>query len=150
QNRAIKSITDIFDGQEIGHSRFTVPAMRSGDLIGAESGSGNRLRLLEEDILANVQSIQLENGLRPDETLKSMDFSIEMETGTGKTYVYLRTLLELNEQYGFSKFVIVVPSIAVREGVNKSLEMTKEHFGRLYENVPYHHFVYDSSKTGNL
>ena len=66
------------------------------------------------------------------EYLDGMNFTVEMETGTGKTYVYLRTIYELNKQYGFSKFVIVVPSVAIREGVYKSLQITEEHFNELY------------------
>ena len=150
QNRAIDSITGIFKGQEVSNTRFTVSALQQGDLYESDIGVGNRLKLLEEDILSNVQSIQIQNGLRRDNTLESMDFSIEMETGTGKTYVYLRTLLELNEKYGFSKFVIVVPSIAIREGVYKSLQMTEEHFSELHNNVPYDYFIYNSDDLNKV
>ncbi|MEW6527680.1 MAG: DEAD/DEAH box helicase family protein, partial [Spirochaetota bacterium] len=79
-----------------------------------------------------------------------LNFTVEMETGTGKTYVYLRTIYELNKKYGFKKFVIVVPSIAIREGVLKNLEITFEHFQNLYENVPVNYYVYDSSKVSIL
>jgi restriction endonuclease len=75
-----------------------------------------------------------------------MDFTVEMETGTGKTYVYLRTIFELNRLYGFTKFIIVVPSIAIKEGVHKSLQITADHFRELYENVSFDYFVYDSGK----
>ena len=78
--------------------------------------------------------------------LQGMHFSVEMETGTGKTYVYLRTIFELNAKYGFKKFIIVVPSVAIREGVLKSLEITREHFSTLYNNIPIDFFVYDSKK----
>ncbi|MFQ1868043.1 DEAD/DEAH box helicase family protein [Aeromonas veronii] len=80
------------------------------------------------------------------QTLPSRDFTIEMETGTGKTYVYLRSVFELNQRYGLTKFIIVVPSVAIKEGVNKSLEITEEHFRQQYKNVQYDYFVYDSSK----
>jgi len=150
QNKAIDSITGIFEGQEIGNSRFTVSASQDRDMFESEVGVGNRLKLLDEDILSNVQSIQLENGLRPDKTLRSMDFSVEMETGTGKTYVYLNTLMQLNQKYGFSKFVIVVPSIAIREGVYKSLQMTEDHFKERYDNVPYDYFIYDSDDLNKV
>jgi type III restriction enzyme len=73
-----------------------------------------------------------------------------METGTGKTYVYLRTIFELNKTYGFKKFIIVVPSVAIREGVLKSIDMTKEHFQTLYEKAPFDHFVYDSKRLGKV
>ncbi len=76
-------------------------------------------------------------------------FSVEMETGTGKTYVYLRTIFELSRRYGFQKFIIVVPSVAIREGVLKNIEITAEHFRALYNNPP-EHFVYDAKKINRL
>ena len=100
-------------------------------------GIGNRLRLLDEDIHKNIKEIQLRNGLAHSESLDSMDFTVEMETGTGKTYVYLRSIFEMNRIYGFTKFIIVVPSVAIKEGVYKSLQMTETHFKGLYENVQY-------------
>src|SRR5205814_5363828 len=77
-------------------------------------------------------------------------FSVEMETGTGKTYVYLRTIFELSRRYGFQKFIIVVPSVAIREGVLKNIEITDEHFRALYNNLPFEHFVYDAKKVNRL
>ncbi len=68
-----------------------------------------------------------------------------METGTGKTYVYLKSIFELNRKYGFTKFIIVVPSIAIKEGTYKTLDITKEHFKSQFDNVNYDYFVYDSS-----
>lgn len=79
-----------------------------------------------------------------------MNFTVEMETGTGKTYVYLRTIYELNKHYGFTKFVIVVPSVAIREGVYKSLQITKEHFDELYNRTPLEYFIYDSQKLDKV
>lgn len=79
-----------------------------------------------------------------------MHFSVEMETGTGKTYVYLRTIYELNKQYGFKKFVIVVPSVPIREGVLKNLQITHEHFQTLYDNTPIRFYVYDRNKKSQL
>ena len=73
-----------------------------------------------------------------------------METGTGKTYVYLRTVFELNRKYGFTKFVIVVPSVAIKEGVYKTLQMTEEHFRDIYANTPFEYFIYDSAKLGQV
>ena len=73
-----------------------------------------------------------------------------METGTGKTYVYLRTIFELSRRYGFKKFIIVVPSVAIREGVLKNIEITREHFRALYNNLPFEHFVYDARKVNRL
>ena len=111
-----------------------------------DKGYGNRLRLLDEELLENVRTIQLKNGLKQSKDLPSRDFTIEMETGTGKTYVYLRSIFEMNKLYGFTKFIIVVPSIAIKEGVAKSLEMTETHFKEQYDNVPFDHFVYDSGR----
>lgn len=79
-----------------------------------------------------------------------MNFSIEMETGTGKTYVYLRSIYELYQHYGFKKFVIVVPSIAIKEGVMKNLEITSEHFGLLYNHPQVDFYLYDPKKRGQL
>jgi len=151
---AIEAVCDLFRGQEICRTEFTVTPEAGGGIslpgIGNELGIGNRLTLLDEDIHANLCDIQLRNSLPPTETLASGDFTVEMETGTGKTYVYLRTVFELNKRYGFTKFVIVVPSIAIKEGVYKSLQITKEHFSSLYAGVPYDYFLYDSTKPGKV
>jgi len=107
----------------------------------------NVLDLPKEKILENLNEIQKKNGLslsNIDNLKEPYNFTIEMETGTGKTYVYLRTILELNKQYGFSKFIIVVPSVAIKEGVLKTLNITKEHFKQLYDNLPYYYFPYSS------
>jgi type III restriction enzyme len=108
------------------------------------------LQLLDDEILGNLGDIQLRNGLRPSSTLASGDFTVEMETGTGKTYVYLRTIFELNRRYGFTKFVIVVPSVAIKEGVYKTLQMTEEHFRVCTLIAPFEYFLYDSSKLGQV
>ena len=147
QNKAISSIVYIFEGQEICQSNFSVSRVK-GDTLGItenELGIGNRLELLDDEILANIQNIQLKNGLPQSKKLNSMDFSVEMETGTGKTYVYLKSIFELNRKYGFTKFIIVVPSIAIKEGTKKTLDITTEHFKSIFDNVNYDHFVYDSS-----
>src|SRR3546814_11512771 len=81
-------------------------------LVENELGIGNRLSLLDDEIVTNLKDIQLRNGLPPSSALASGDFTVEMETGPGKTYVYLRTVFELNKRFGFTKFVIVVPSVA--------------------------------------
>ncbi len=102
----------------------------------------------------NIQQVQKNNGLKistEDEIISNgWNFSVEMETGTGKTYVYIRTIYELNKLYGFKKFVVVVPSVAIREGVMKNLEITEEHFQNLYDKVPVTSNVYDSKKVSNL
>ena len=149
QDSAISSIVDIFEGQEICQSNFSIVREHSkgqktmGDYD--DLGIGNRLELLDDELLANIQNIQLRNGLPQSKKLGSMDFSVEMETGTGKTYVYLKSIFELNKRYGFTKFIIVVPSIAIKEGTKKTLEITSEHFKTLFDNTPYDYFVYDSS-----
>ena len=160
QAQAIESVTSVFSGQEICQTNFTVASLQSweeGSLFyGKEENSlgiGNRLRLLDEDIHANIRKIQLKNGLAPSESFDSkggIHLTVEMETGTGKTYVYLRTIFEMNRLYGFTKFIIVVPSIAIKEGVQKSLEITATHFKELYENVAFDYFTYDSSKLSDV
>lgn len=158
QLQAIESVCDLFRGQEVCRTEFTVtlqtPDAQSQQMsLGiAESdlGVGNRLTLLDDEIEQNLEDIQLRGGLPPSGALTSGDFTVEMETGTGKTYVYLRTLFELNKRYGFSKFVIVVPSVAIKEGVYKTLQTTEEHFKGLYAGVPFDYFLYDSGKLGQV
>jgi len=153
QHEAINAIADLFEGQNVCKTNFTVaPLKREAqmDWLSTDLGIGNRLRLLDEDIHDNLKSIQLRNGLAPSETFDSMNFTVEMETGTGKTYVYLRTIFKMNRLYGFTKFIIVVPSVAIKEGVYKSLQMTEEHMKGLYDNVQFDYFVYDSQKLGQV
>ena len=149
QQDAIKSITDLFEGQPLEDSimEFNLKEEGTLDLI---NGVSNNLILSEEQILKNLQSVQEQNEIEPSKDLDGMHFSVEMETGTGKTYVYLRSIYELNKAYGFKKFVIVVPSVAIREGVLKNLEITHEHFQNLYDNIPLNFQVYDSSKVSTL
>jgi type III restriction enzyme len=155
QLHAIEAVCDLFRGQEICRTEFTV-TRDTGDLqdrlafAQTDLGIGNRLTLLDEELLANLHAIQLRHGLPPSSSLASGDFTVEMETGTGKTYVYLRTIFELNKRYGFTKFVIVVPSVAIKEGVYKSLQITEEHFKALYSGVPFEYFLYDSGKLGQV
>ena len=163
QLQAIESVCDLFRGQEICRTEFTVtmklPAPEGGPsglqqltlgVADTDKGLGNRLTLVDDQLLDNLRSVQLRNGLAPSSTLASGDFTVEMETGTGKTYVYLRTVFELNKRYGFTKFVIVVPSVAIKEGVYKSLQITEEHFKSMYAGVPVDFFLYDSSKLGQV
>ncbi|MFA7580963.1 DEAD/DEAH box helicase family protein, partial [Castellaniella sp.] len=167
QMQAIEAVCDLFRGQEVCRTEFTVtmraPQPPAGDLFPgtkpeqltlgvAESdlGVGNRLTLLDDELLKNLADIQLRGALPPSSSLTSGDFTVEMETGTGKTYVYLRTIFELNKRYGFCKFVIVVPSVAIKEGVYKTLQITEEHFKGLYAGMPFDYFLYDSSKLGQV
>ena len=158
QQDAINSVVDVFAGQEICKSNFTVyapeylAAQKTMDL--KDIGFANKLQLTEAQVVENVQRIQLRNGLKPS-TIKEVskdlyDFSIEMETGTGKTYVYLRTIMEMNRKYGFTKFIIVVPSIPIKEGVYKTLQITKKHFQENYDGIDYSYFVYDSSRLSKI
>jgi len=155
QRDAIEAVCDLFRGQETCRTEFTVTRNALADqqemeYSRTELGIGNRLQLLDEEVLANLKDVQLHNGLRPSEMLRSGDFTIEMETGTGKTYVYLRTIFALNRSYGFTKFVIVVPSVAIKEGVYKTLQITEDHFRALYANQPFEYFLYDSAKLGQV
>jgi type III restriction enzyme len=153
QREAINAVVNLFEGQQVCRTNFTVAPLKKEaqiDWLASDLGIGNRLKLLDEDIHTNVKEIQLRNGLAPSETFNSMDFTVEMETGTGKTYVYLRTIFEMSEKYGFTKFIIVVPSVAIKEGVYKSLQMTEEHFKGIYDNIQFDYFVYDSQKLGQV
>ncbi len=154
QHDAINAILGVFEGQEARQTNFSVPTIKQAqmEMLSEQSdlGIGNKKELLDDEILANVQKVQLTNGLKQSDSLGSMDFTVEMETGTGKTYVYLRSIFEMNRRFGFSKFIIVVPSIAIKEGVYKSLQITEEHFKEHFDNVPYDYFVYDSSSLGEV
>ena len=148
QEQAVSAVVDLFRGQTPRQSNFTVSNYSDQGTMFTDNGVGNKLELVEDEILENLQAVQLRNGLPQTKALKkgAYDFDIEMETGTGKTYVYLRTIFELNKAYGFKKFIIVVPSIAIKEGVAKALQITKEHFQTIYNNVVYDSYIYDGSK----
>lgn len=154
QRQAVEAVCDLFRGQELCRSTFTVSrATANGAFLPGmqnDLGVGNRLLLLDDELLKNLHAVQLRNGLPPSSSLASSDFTVEMETGTGKTYVYLRTVFELNKRYGFTKFIVVVPSVAIKEGVYKSLEIMEEHFRALYTGVPFEYFLYDSAKPGQV
>ncbi len=148
QQTAIGAVVDIFAGQMIAPSHYMIENTNTnaqGELM-ATTGFDNNITLTDEQILENLQKTQENNDIEKSTQLNSKDFSIEMETGTGKTYVYLRTIFELSFYYNLRKFVIVVPSIAVREGVLKSIEMMHQHFKTLYKNKEFNYFVYDSKK----
>ncbi len=148
---AIKAVTDLFEGQPLRGGDFEFSYQPAGTLH-TMLGIGNQLKLTSEDIANNVVAIQKANDITPQKAFEEagMNFSIEMETGTGKTYVYLRTVYQLYQLYGFTKFVIVVPSIPIREGVLKSLQITHDHFQQLYNKVPASFMVYDSKKPNLL
>lgn len=151
QDEAISAVVDLFKGQTSSQSIFTVSSgARNTKITGSNYsglGIGNRLEISESELLANLQDVQLRNNIAQSKTFgDGYEFDIEMETGTGKTYVYTKSMMELNKAYGFSKFIIVVPSIAIKEGVKKSLEITRTHFRELYDNLQYDFFIYESNK----
>ncbi|MDI6701052.1 MAG: DEAD/DEAH box helicase family protein [bacterium] len=156
QLKAVNSTVNLFEGQQRGAGtvKFTFNKNDPEELFSGINSIGNRLAISNEQIYKNLSEIQKNNEISvvTEEEFKDngLNFTVEMETGTGKTYVYLRTIYELNKKYGFKKFVIVVPSIAIREGVLKNLEITFEHFQNLYDNVPVNYYVYDSSKVSSL
>ena len=151
QTDAVNAIVDLFAGQESAHSTFSVETGAQVQMSGMnEMGFGNGLVIDDNALLENMHTVQKRNNLPITDDAKAHQFSIEMETGTGKTYVYTKTIFELNRKYGLTKFIIVVPSVPIREGVYKSFEVTKEHFGLQYDNVPYHYFIYNSSKLSHV
>ena len=157
QTDAASAVVDLFKGQEKLQSTFEITNIESADLVNqTEFGVSNVVKISKEELLNNMHEIQRKNN-RPltDDIVDEngalhLSFSEEMETGTGKTYVYTKTIFELNKRYGFTKFIIVVPSVAIREGVYKSLEVTKEHFENQYDNVPCRYFIYNSSKLSDV
>jgi type III restriction enzyme len=168
---AMAAVTDLFEGQPDAPEEYVpLRAAISGGLWSSqdlsELGVGNVLRLTDEQLRENARTVQDRNDIEigdPSQPLASwslfdtpMDaartcphFSVEMETGTGKTYVYLRTIFELATRFGFKKYVIVVPSVAIREGVLKNLEITADHFRALYNEEP-RWFVYDAKQVSRL
>ena len=138
----IKSVVRLFEGQ---------PPLRELPLLLGEYGTfGNNLNISKEKIYDNLQNIQKDNNIPFELRDDSMDFSIEMETGTGKTYTYLRTIFELNKHYGWTKFIIIVPSISIKEGILKSIDIVSEHFENLYSDVVSNGYEYDSKKPNKL
>lgn len=149
QTDAVNAICDIFDGCEVKDSLFTIDTSKDSGIITGEGyeyfiGHSNKLTIDDFRMIENVRDIQSSNNIQMAKDLQNKNFTIEMETGTGKTYVYTKTILELNKRYGFTKFIIVVPSIAIKEGVNSSFVATNEHFKEKYDNVTYNWFVYSS------
>ena len=154
QLNAIQAVADLFSGQAMAHQDSEWSASGSPGQLFNELGIGNDLQLAPESIKNNLNAVQKQNFTSLEqkklEPYDGLDFTVEMETGTGKTYVYLRTIFELHAKYGWSKFIIVVPSVAIREGVLQSIRQTKEHFADLYGNVPFDSWVYDSKQVSRL
>lgn len=167
---AIKAVTDVFKGQpntklsqyarDIG--KLSNPQGQQMRLFGEGSDltlatddedyaigyANNPIQIDDNEALHNIQDVQERENIKRDtnliKKLSPLDLDVEMETGTGKTYVYIRTIFELNKLYGFSKFIIMVPSIAIREGVKKSFKMTENHFYQIYQKKATY-FIYNSS-----
>ena len=161
QLEAVEATCDLFRGQQFAGSSFTVgerafakDSLFGDDMLQAQYGvfgHGNELRVAPGQLLDNLHAVQEDGCLPATDVLtdgRLRDFTVEMETGTGKTYVYIRSIYELNRRYGITKFVIVVPSVAIREGVLKSFQTTRKHFETLYDRTPLDYFVYDSKDMG--
>ena len=157
QKDAISAVVDLFDGQPFDASTLEVKfrtnhldvgAQAALDLVDEVGSIGNNLLLDHSSILQNMKRIQDRNGLEVSELLsgESLDFDVEMETGTGKTYVYLRTIFELSKKYNFTKFVILVPSVAIKEGVTSSIRLMTKHFSQLYA-TPFDATVYSGGSA---
>jgi type III restriction enzyme len=171
QSEAVEALVRVFNGQPKQEQqsyrrdpgRYEMPALIQPTLIAtttdqddeeAETAYRNApLRLSDEHLLENIRGIQTENNIKLSSTLSkelgAVSLDVEMETGTGKTYVYIKTMFELHKRYGWSKYIVVVPSIAIREGVKKSFEITQEHFMQLY-GIKARFFVYNSANLHQL
>ncbi len=162
QTDAVKAVVDCFAGQPKGRGlKYAVDpgrvaAVTPGTLLGMESDgfANDRIALPPAQLLENLQTVQRRQNLPISPALKAtsvcgVNFDVEMETGTGKTYCYIKTMFELNRDYGWSKFIVVVPSIAIREGVLKSFEIMAEHFLEQYGKRT-RYFVYHSKQLHNL
>ena len=150
QQDAINAVVDVFAGQPVTQSNFEVSGAAGDGMVLSSHGIANNITLNDAQFLDNVHKVQEANRIEKSAYLHGRNFSIEMETGTGKTYVYLRSIFELSKNYGLKKFIIVVPSVAIREGVLKSIAIMKPHFCLLYDNVPFNYFVYDSKKLSHV
>lgn len=154
QKDAARAVVDVFSDQPLLTSTYMID---SGDgretLLDDFTGWRNEPiipRLTDSKILENINTIQKENNIKVSEKLEGRyNLTIEMETGVGKTYTYIKTMYELNKKYGWSKFIVVVPSVAIREGVHKSFEITQDHFAEEYgKKIRY--FVYNSSRLNQI
>ncbi|MDD5610585.1 MAG: DEAD/DEAH box helicase family protein [Candidatus Omnitrophica bacterium] len=146
QTDAASMVVRCFIGQSKGFRKEV--AGRTG-FFAHEIFSNKKLEIADSDILKNVQTLQKEQGLKVIDRLDGLNFTVEMETGTGKTYVYTKTMYELNKHYGWNKFIIMVPSVAIREGVHKSLEITAEHFQEIY-GKKIRFSIYNTQNKSNL
>lgn len=156
QTEAALAVANAFTGQpkSDGQSDHIVDQGVNQDLFAVKGFGNKNVILAPEAVCENVRAIQTEQGLKPVEQLQQLQgvgtaLTIEMETGTGKTYTYIKTMYELNARYGWTKFVVVVPSIAIREGVLKSFESMQEHFAQEYgKRMQY--FMYNSKQLSKI
>lgn len=150
QEKAINSVVELFRGLPKEGSEIYLGTIRKTRLD-EKDPVRNKSIVTGRKLLENLKKVQLENELFSDDKIENNNFTIEMETGTGKTYVYLRTAIRLFKEYGFKKFIIVVPTVAIRKGVEKSIEQLREHFKRLEGiDVGKHSFIYDSNNLGKV
>ena len=157
QQEAIASVVDLFSGQESFGAGLIQDFTRKDATLWSELGVCNGNLPAVDELLKNLHKVQMRNQIPKSlsligtaENYAFPNFSVEMETGTGKTYVYLRTIFELNKKYGYKKFIIVVPSVAIREGVTSSIKMMRDHFKALYDNVAFDDFVYKSKDLSRV
>lgn len=159
QTDAVNAVVNCFIGQEKGSrrdllARFT-RTIDKGTLFEKKenveviSFGNHPITLTESERKKNIREVQRANNIDYKDINNLNDFTIEMETGTGKTYTYIKTMYELNEKYGWSKFIVMVPSIAIREGVQKTFEITQDHFQELYHKK-IRFFVYNSANSSNI
>lgn len=141
QTKAVEAVVDLFKGQYCKASTFSMLGLYNAETV----GYGNTLTIDNKRIKENLNKVQMRNML-PLTKLEQLRFNIEMETGTGKTFVYTKTIYELNKQYGFTKFIVLVPSIAIREGVYKSMQTTSDYFANEYDGTRISPFIYNSSR----
>lgn len=159
QADAAQAVVDVFAGQGKKQNKYIMDIdlhekqMTVGediDFMGVANQKINPI-LSADKLLSQIRKVQIDNSIKPSEKLEGdgLNLSIEMETGVGKTYTYIKTMYELYEKYGWAKYIIVVPSVAIREGVYKSFEVTEDHFASLYgHRIRY--FIYDSSKLSDI
>ena len=150
---AADAVCDVFAGQARSTADFLMDEGPYTSLYSSGHSTGYKndlIRVPPEKILENIRSVQSRCGIRPSEKLSGRyNLTVEMETGTGKTYTYIRTMYELHRRYGWSKFIIVVPSVAIREGVYKTFQTTAEHFLSDYgESI--HYFIYNSNQLNAI
>lgn len=157
QQDAANAVVNVFRGQPFFTPTYLMDSGNDGthgliDKFEFTGWNNNKIvpQLTEEAILSNLKKVQMQNGIQPSAHLEGKyNLTIEMETGVGKTYTYIKTMYELNKAYGWSKFIVVVPSIAIREGVYKTFEVTQEHFAEEYgKKIQF--FIYNSSRLSEI